>query len=121
MSINKVILIGNLTRDPETKTISSGMLIVNFTIAVNRIKKDAKEVDFFDITVFGKLAENCDKYLAKGKKVCIDGNLKQDRWTDPNGNNRSKISIIANNVQFLSPKDNNGYDSGAEENSNVPF
>jgi single-strand DNA-binding protein len=126
MSINRVVLIGNLTRDPEAKTISSGMLIVNFPIAVDRIKKDAKEVDFFDVTVFGKLAENCNKYLTKGKKVCIDGNLRQDRWTDPDGNKKSKIGIIANNVQFLSSKDNNSFPSEEEQTSdqedpNLPF
>ena len=121
MSINRVILIGNLTKDPETKTSSSDVLIVNFSIAVDRIKKDAKEVDFFDVTVFGKLAEICNKYLTKGKKVCVDGNLRQDRWTDSDGNNKSKISIIANNVQFLSPKDDNNDSPVAEEDSQIPF
>lgn len=119
MAINRATLIGHLTRDEEVKYTSGGMAIGSFSLAVNRrVKKGndwTDEVNYFDITIFGKQAESLKPYLTKGKQVAVDGYLKQERWTDQNGQNRSRISIIANETQLLGGKDggqqNAGYDN----------
>src|SRR4030042_7001777 len=109
-SFNKVILMGNLTRDPETKYTQGGSAVANFGLAVNRrsTSKDGEkkeEVDFFDIEAWDKQAENCQEYLNKGQGVLVEGRLKQDRWEDENGNKKSKIKIVASAVQFLPKAD----------------
>jgi len=111
MNFNKVILGGHLSSDPELHYAPSGTAIANFSIAVNRtFKKNEefqKEVSFFEVTVFGKSAENCGQYLSKGSGVLIEGRLKQDIWQTDDGSKRSKVKVIADNVQFLSkPKEN---------------
>lgn len=104
-SYNKVILMGNLTRDPEKRYTDGGMCIVNLSIAVNRrVKKQnewVEEASFFDIVVFGTQAENCAKYLAKGRPILVDGELRQRRWEAPDGAKRSKVEVTANMVRFL--------------------
>lgn len=100
-SFNKVILMGNLTRDPETKYTQGGQAVCNFGLAINRKSGEKEDVDFFDIEVWDKQAENCSTYLHKGNGVLIEGRLKQDRWEDESGNKRSKIKIVASVVQFL--------------------
>ncbi len=104
-SYNKVILMGNLTRDPEKRYTQGGTCIVNLGLAVNRrIKRNEEwvdEVSFFDIVVFGNQAENCAKFLAKGRPVLVDGELQQRRWETPEGQKRSKIEVVANRVAFL--------------------
>lgn len=108
-SFNKVILIGNLTANPELKYTSGGLAVTSFTIAVNeRIpsKKDGaarEEVGFFDVSVFGKTAENCANYLSKGRPVLVEGRLRQEKW-EKDGVKRSKVTIVANTVQFLGGK-----------------
>lgn len=103
--MNTVSLIGNLTRDIELSYMQNGNALGKLSIAVNRsyVKQGSKvdEVSYFDVTLFGKMAENLKPYLTKGKKIAITGYLKQDRWKDNNGNARSKVSVIAEFVQLL--------------------
>lgn len=104
-SFNKVILVGNLTKDPELRYTNSGMAISNCSIAINNGKdKDGKErpPDFFDIEAFDKTAELISEYLKKGSPILVEGRLKQDRWEDEHGNKRSRIKVVVQNVQFLS-------------------
>lgn len=109
MNINTVVVTGNLTRDPES--VADGK-VASFGIAVNSREKKNDEwqdrADFFDVTCFGKTAENVLKYLKKGASVAIDGRLRQDRWKTDSGDNRSKVKVIAQMVQFLGPKDSDG-------------
>ncbi len=102
--LNHVMLIGRLTRDAELKYTQNGFAISNFSIAVNRRRKNGDqwvdEVSYFEINLFGKSAESLKQYLLKGKQVGIDGELRQDRW-EQDGQSRSKIVINANNVQLL--------------------
>jgi single-strand DNA-binding protein len=102
--LNHVVLIGRLTRDAELKSIASGQSVCKFSIAVNRRKKNGDqwedEPNFFDVVVWGRQGESLHQYLVKGKMVGVDGELKQDRWQQ-DGQNRSKIEIVANNLQLL--------------------
>jgi len=104
ININRVILAGNLVRDPETRFLPSGVAVTSFSIAVNRrykVNNEAKEeVSFFDISVFGKAGENCAEYLSKGRSVLVEGRLRQRSW-ETDGVKRSKIEVVADNVQFL--------------------
>ena len=106
--INRVIEIGRLTRDAEVTYTPGGMAIAKFCIAVNRRVKNgdgwADEANYFDVQLFGKSAEALKPYLTKGKMVGIDGYLKQDRW-EKDGQKFSKITINANDIQLLTPKD----------------
>jgi len=105
MDINHVTLIARLTRDAELKYTGTGTAVSTFSIAVNRRRKNGDqwedEANFFEVALFGKQAESLEKYLLKGKQVAIDGELKQDRWQTPDGQNRSKVIVIANTVQLL--------------------
>ena len=106
VTFNRVILAGNLVRDPETRFLPSGDAVTSFSIAVNsRYKAKSsnevkEEVSFFDVSVFGKTAENCAEYLSKGRPVLVEGRLRQRSW-ETDGVKRSKIEVVANNVQFL--------------------
>jgi len=104
MSLNSVNMMGNLTRDPELKYTTSGRSVCNMSIANNRIftKNGEKvtEVSYFDIEVWGVVAENCAKYLTKGSGVIVEGRLKQDRW-EKDGKTQSRVRIAANSVHFL--------------------
>lgn len=109
MNFNKVLLIGNLTKDPELRYTQSGEPVCSFTLAVNKTwKKDGKEhkdVLFIKVTTWRKQAENCAEYLKKGSPVFIEGELKENRWTDKETNaKRSKIEVTASRVQFLGQK-----------------
>ena len=112
--INNVVLVGNLVRDCELRYMQNGNAVGSLSIACNRNKKQADgtwgtEVSYFDIVLFGKTAENLKQYLTKGKKVAVQGFLKQDRWTDQQGNNRSRISVIAESIELLTPMQNQGF------------
>ncbi len=102
--INHVTLIGRLSRDSELKYTANGQAVCKFSVAVNRRRKNGDqwkdETNFFDIVVWGSQGESLAQYLVKGKMVSIDGELKQDRWQQ-NGQNRSKVEIVANNIQLL--------------------
>ena len=108
MSLNKCFMIGNLTRDPEHRQIArSGTSVCDFTLAVNRKSGDREETSFIDVTIWGKIADSCSRYLSKGSQVLVEGYLKQDTWEDrENGAKRSKLKIVAENVQFLNTNSN---------------
>ena len=103
--MNKVWLIGNLTRDPELSETSSGVALCKLAIAVNRTFVNAdgnRDADFFNITVWRGQAENCGKFLKKGSKVSIVGSLQNRSYEDKDGNKRTVTEIVANEVEFLS-------------------
>ena len=102
MSLNRVVLVGRLTRDPELRTSGGGMAICNFTIAVNRIRKtEDQDADFFNIVCFGKTAEFVSQYLQKGRLASVDGRLQQRKYTTKDGQARDVIEVLADNVQGL--------------------
>jgi single-strand DNA-binding protein len=103
---NKVLLMGNLTRDPELKRTSSDMAVAQISIAVNRRYKDKtgelkEETTFVDCEAWGKTAETMAKYLSKGKPVFVEGRLKLDQWQDKDGNNRSKLKVVIEKFEFV--------------------
>lgn len=104
MNINKVILMGRLTADPELKTSSNNVSIVQFTVAVNRryVSKDSNErqVDFIDCTAFNRNAEFLSKYFRKGSSVIVFGNIQVDTWKDKEGHNRRSTRVIVDELQF---------------------
>lgn len=103
--MNKVMLIGNLTRDPELRSTTSGVNVCNFSIAVNRRNKSASGeqiTDFFNIVAWRQLGETCHKYLSKGKKVSVVGSI-QSRTYEKDGTKRTAYDIIADEIDFLSP------------------
>ena len=105
--MNKVILIGNLTRDPELSETPSGVAVCKFSLAVSRDYTNAegnRDTDFFNITVWRGRAENCGKYLKKGNKVAIVGSLQTRSYEDKDGIKRNVTDIIASEVEFLTPK-----------------
>ena len=134
-SYNKVLLMGNLTRDPELRFTAGGSAVANFGIAVNRKYKQGEEwkedVCFVDITVWGKLAENCTEYLSKGRSVFVDGRLNFSSWEAKDGQKRNKLDVVANSVDFLSKPsgggDSSGFSSGSSgdsqmsEKDDIPF
>ena len=103
--LNKVFLIGRLTRDPEIRFLPSGTQITTFSIAVNRrfrVGEDwREETYYFDIETFGNLAERLGKQLNKGTQILVEGQLRQDRWKTSSGENRSKIKIVADKVNMI--------------------
>jgi single-strand DNA-binding protein len=103
---NKVILVGNLTRDPELRVIPSGTSVCRFTLAVSRQFKNAdgssrEEVVFIDVDSFGRQADTISRFMTKGKPILVEGRLKLDQWETPNGEKRSKILVMVENFQFL--------------------
>jgi single-strand DNA-binding protein len=104
---NKTIIGGNLVRDPEIRFLPSGLSVTNFTVAVNysyrQENEQKEEVSYFDVVVFGKQGESCAEYLSKGRAVLVEGRLRQRRWETEDGQKRSKIEIVAQQVQFLGP------------------
>lgn len=110
-SFNKVILLGNLTRDPEVRYTPNGIAVASFAIAVNRKYKQGdetkEEVSYIDIVVFGKQAESCGQYIGKGDSVLIDGRLQQRRWETEEGQKRNKLEVVAQSVNFM-PKRSSG-------------
>lgn len=104
-NFNKVMLMGNLTRDPELRYTPSGAAVASFGLAVNRRYKQGEEwkdeVCFVDITVWGKQGENCAEYLHKGSSAFIEGHLRFHTWEADGGQKRSKLDVVANTVQFL--------------------
>ena len=99
--LNKVFLLGNLTRDPEMRYMPSGSPVCSFGLACNRRYTGQEETLFVDIDGFGKTAELCSQYLSKGRQVLIEGRLKFRRWEAQDGQKRSKINVVAERVTFL--------------------
>jgi len=105
-SLNRVVLIGNLTRDPEMRSTPNGTSVSNFGLAVNRRWTNRQgervdQVDYFNIVVWAKLAELCTDYLSKGSPVAVEGRLQSRSWETEDGQKRSKVEVVAENVQFL--------------------
>lgn len=121
-SLNKVLIIGNLTRDPELRYTSGGAAVCSFGLATNRKFKQGEEwkteVCFIDVTVWSKQGENCAEYLNKGSQVFIEGRLNYQTWEADGGGKRSKLEVVANNVQFLDGKKEGGQ---AAPDSDIPF
>jgi single-strand DNA-binding protein len=118
VDLNRVVLIGRLTRDAELKYTANGQAVCKFSIAVNRRRKNGDqwvdEPNFFDIVLWGRQGETLNQYLVKGKLVGVDGELRQDRW-EQDGQNRSKVEIVAANLQLLggNPGGGGGYNGGS--------
>ena len=115
--MNKVFLIGNLTRDPEMRTTQSGVSLCSFTIAVNRRRGNnaeagQPEADFFRITAWRQLGDICGRYLAKGRKVAITGTVSASAYVGQDGQARASLEVQADDVEFLTPKGETG-DAGA--------
>lgn len=109
-NFNKVFLMGNLTRDPELRYIPSGSAVATFTVAVNRVYKTQagekkEQVSFIRVVVWGRMAEVCGEYLSKGSPVFIEGRLQSREWETPEGQKRSTLEVVADNVQFLRGQD----------------
>jgi single-strand DNA-binding protein len=107
--MNKIMLIGNLGRDPEMTYTPSGVAVTRFTIAVNRVSRNQsgerqEETEWFNIVAWRQLAETCTTYLKKGQKIYIEGRLQTRRYTDRNGAERTAIEVIANDMEMLTPK-----------------
>ncbi|MDR0878005.1 MAG: single-stranded DNA-binding protein [Treponema sp.] len=113
--LNHVVLIGRLTRDAELKYTAGGQAVCKFSIAVNRRRKNGDqwedEANFFDVVVWGRQGESLNQYLIKGKMVGVDGELRQDRWQQE-GQNRSKVEIVANYLQLLGGSGSGGSSGG---------
>ena len=125
-SLNKLMLMGNLTRDPELKYTQGGSPYAKFGLAINRKFKQQDEwkedVCFVDITVWGTPAENCCKYLSKGKPVFIEGRLNFGSW-EKDGEKKSKLDVVANNIQFLGSKESQSTEKTAHSlpDDDIPF
>ena len=109
-NINRVVLVGNLTRDPELRHTPSGTAVCSLRVAVNTRRKDESgewvdKPNYFDVTVWGQQGENCAQYLAKGRPVAIDGRLNWREWDAQDGSKRQAVDIIAESVQFLGSRD----------------
>ncbi|MBI3252557.1 MAG: single-stranded DNA-binding protein [Candidatus Omnitrophica bacterium] len=105
-NLNKVLLIGNLTRDPELRYIPSGSAVASFTLAMNRVYKlqtgeKKEEVSFVRVVVWGRMAETCGEYMKKGSPAFVEGRLQSRSWDGPDGQKRSTLEVIAQSVQFL--------------------
>ena len=109
-NINRVVLTGNLTRDPELRSLPSGMSVCSLRIASNTRRKDGSgnwvdKPNYFDVTVWGAQGENCANYLSKGRPIALDGRLEWREWEDKDGNKRQAVDIIADSVQFLGSRE----------------
>ncbi|UWG96821.1 single-stranded DNA-binding protein [Dehalobacter sp. DCM] len=128
--LNRVVLIGRLTKDPELRYTPNGVAVASFTLAVDRNYKNSqgeKEVDFIPCVVFRQLAELCANYLTKGKLAAVDGRIQVRSFDGQDGQKRWVTEVLAENVRFLSPKDKGdngafeGYASEVSLDDNVPF
>jgi single-strand DNA-binding protein len=137
MSINRVVISGNLTRDPELRATSGGMSVLKMGVAVNDRRKNQQSgewedyANFVDVTMFGARAEAVSRFLSKGTKVAIEGKLRWSQWESQQGEKRSKLEVVADEIEFLSSRDGSGgsynapassepapFDDGGEE---IPF
>ena len=127
--MNKLTIIGNLTRDPETRVTQSGAAVGSFTVAVNRRGQDDK-ADFFRVSAWNKTGETCQKYLAKGRKVAVTGPVSVSTYTGQDGKTYANLEVMAQDVEFLTPKAeqsapapeapaNNGYQEVTDDD--LPF
>lgn len=121
--MNKVFLIGNLTKDPEMRSTQSGVAVCNFTIAVNRRFRNPQtgqqETDFLNVIAWRQLAELCGRYLTKGRKVAVTGSIQTRTYEAKDGSKRSTFDIVADEVEFLTPQNQQGGEHGAQSASNA--
>ena len=109
--MNRVTIIGNLVKDPTSRTTPSGKDVTNFTVAVNRRQKDASGnnvADFFKIAAWGELGKSCQQYLAKGRKVAVVGPVSVSTYQAQDGSTKANLDVMAQEVEFLSPRENGG-------------
>jgi single-strand DNA-binding protein len=111
-NINSVVLVGNLTKDPELRHTPSGTAVTTLRVAVNdRVKRGEEWTDaayYFDVTVWGRTAENCAQYLSKGRPVGVQGKLTWREWDAQDGTKRQAVEVVADNIQFLGGRDGGG-------------
>ena len=122
--MNKLFIVGNLTRDPELRTTSSGISVCSFTVAVNRRRSansaanNQPDADFFRVSAWRQLGENCSKYLAKGRKVAVTGSVSVSTFQGQDGTTRATLEVNADDVEFLSPK-GEGMAPGSEQSGSA--
>lgn len=122
--MNKVTLIGRLTKDPELRYTSSNIAVASFTLAVDRgytSQNGERQADFLNIVVWRKPAENVKKFLTKGSQVAVDGSIQTRSYDDPNGQKRYITEILANSVEFLGSKGNTSSQQGTEKSAPTPY
>ena len=112
VSFNRVILAGNLTRDPELRFTNDGVPVCSFGLAVNRVRSKSEEVDFFDISAWRELGETIANYKKKGDPILVEGRLQFRTWEAQDGSKRSKVDVTADNVQFLGGRGEGGEGAG---------
>jgi single-strand DNA-binding protein len=116
--LNRVVMVGRMTRDPETRYAASGTTVANFGIAVDRMGKNPetgeKETDFFNVVAFRKTAEFVSQYLAKGRLIAVDGRLQARSWIAQDGQKRNTVEIVADNVQGLDRPREDGQETGQQ-------
>lgn len=117
VSFNRVVLAGNLTRDPELRFTNNGVPVCGFGIAVNRVRSKNEEVDFFDVSAWRELGETIANYKKKGDPILIEGRLQFRQWEAQDGSKRNKVDVVADNVQFLGRADGSGDGSGGSGGS----
>jgi single-strand DNA-binding protein len=126
-NINRVVITGNLTRDPELRSLQSGNSVCSLRIASNSRRKDGAsgewvdKPNYFSVTVWGAQGENCARFLSKGRPVCIDGRLDWREWQAQDGSKRESVEIVAESVQFLGSPGEGGGGQGASGNYNNGF
>jgi single-strand DNA-binding protein len=120
-TINSVVLVGNLTKDPELRHTPSGMAVCSLRLAVNTRRKDqatgewGEKPNYFDITVWGQQGENCAQYLSKGRQVGVQGRLEWREWEAQDGSKRQAVEVVADSVQFLGSRDADGMGGGGQQ------
>jgi single-strand DNA-binding protein len=124
-NINRVVLTGNLTRDPELRTTPSGTSVCSLRVACNTRRKDGSgnwvdKPNYFDVTVWGAQGENCAQYLSKGRPLAVDGRLEWREWEDKEGHKRQAVDIIADSVQFLGSREGGENGGRFTPQSDVP-
>ena len=122
--MNKITVIGNLTKDPETRTTPNGNTVCTFTVAVNRKKVSEPQTDFFRVNAWGKLGELCARFLGKGRKVAVVGELQARTYDNKDGKTMLSLDVVADEVEFLTPaeepkkkakENSDGYNKTAED------
>jgi len=125
-NVNVVVITGNLTRDPELRSLSTGTSVCKLRVAVNSRRKDSSsgewvdKPNYFDVTVWGAQGENCATYLSKGRPVAVEGRLEWREWEAQDGTKRQAVEIIANSVQFLGSRDGAGAGGRAAPTASAP-
>ena len=114
VSFNKVIIAGNLTRDPELRFTNGGVPVCSFGMAVNRVRSKTEEVDFFDVSAWRELGETIANYKKKGDPILVEGRLQFRSWEAQDGSKRNKVDVVADNVQFLGRAGDGGEGGGGQ-------